>query len=86
LELTQNDIEVWVDENVGRPNCSMGMTTNMQPGQCGYETMRPSNESLTALLLGQAFEGQRFITQETMKGAICFGAGKQHTYSIIDKI
>lgn len=52
LELAQNDIEVWVDENVGRPNCSMGMAANMQPGQCRYETMRPGDESLPALLLG----------------------------------
>lgn len=48
--------------------------------------MWPSDQYLTAVFFGQALEAWWFIRHEAVQGAICLGAGKEHTYGVIDKV
>lgn len=58
----------------------------MEPCKSRCETMRPSDQGLTAKLLGLPFERRWFIRQEAVQSAIDLRGREERTNRIVDEI
>lgn len=50
LELTEADVKVCVDEDVGWADCAVGVAACMQPGDCRCKAVGPGDQDLTTWL------------------------------------
>lgn len=50
LKLTEADVEVCIDEDVGRADGAVGVAACMQPADCRCKAVGPCNQGLTTLL------------------------------------
>lgn len=48
--------------------------------------MWPGDEGLATLFLWETFEGLRFVCQEVVEGAVCFGGGEERADVVVDEV